>query len=122
MVLFNDNENSATKEFERLPGSRLIGTVKGSSSVEMIDVDDFSSDKEASLGARGIVDDLMRRDDNCKYPRRILGETTFPEVDAELQTYEKENFTGCTLTDPLGIEKLSPLSIIHHPSSIIHHP
>ena len=79
----------------------------------MINVDEFSPDKEASLGAREIVDDLMRRDDNFKYPRRILGETTYPEVDDTLRTYEKENITGCTLTDPLGVEKLPPLSIIH---------
>ena len=88
------SKNSATKEFERLPGSQLIGTVKGSSSVDVINLDDFSPDKEASLGARGIVDDLMHRDNNFKYPRRILGEKTFPEVDDTLRTYEKENVTG----------------------------
>ena len=107
------NEKSVMRESERLPGIQLTGTVKGSSSVEVINVDDFSSDKEASMGARGIVNDLMRRDDNFKYPRRILGETTFPEVDDTLRTYEKENSTDCTLTDPLGVEKLPPLSIIH---------
>ena len=95
------SKNSATKEFERLPGSQLITTVKGSSSVEVINVDEFSPNKEASLGAKGIVDDLMRRDDNFKYPRRMLGETTFPEVDDTLRTYEKENITGCILTNPL---------------------
>ena len=102
------SNSSATKEFER------FGTVKGTSSVEVINVEEFSPDKEASLGARGIVDDLMRRDDNFKYPRRILGETTYPEVDDTLRIYEKENITGCTLTDPLGVEKVPPLSIIHH--------
>ena len=102
-----------TKEFECLPGSQLIGTVKGTSSVLVINVDEFSPDKEASPGARGIVDDLMRRDHNFKYPQRILGETTYPEVDDTLRTYEKENITGCTLTDHLGVEKLPPLSLIH---------
>ena len=87
--------------------------MKGSSSVDVINVDDSSPDKEASLGARGIVDDLMHRDDNFKYPRLILGETTFPEVDDTLRTYEKENITDCTLTDPLEVEKVPPLSIIH---------
>lgn len=95
-----------------MPGSQLITTVKGNSSVEVINMDEFSPNKEASLGAKGIVDDLMRRDDNFKYPRRMLGETTFPEVDDTLRTYEKENITGCILTDPLGVEKLPPLSII----------
>ena len=60
-----------TKEFECLPGSQLIGTVKGTSSVQVINVDEFSPNKEASLGARGIVDDLMRRDHNFKYPRQF---------------------------------------------------
>lgn len=95
-----------------MPGSQLITTVKGNSSVEVINMDEFSPNKEASLGAKGIVDDLMRCDDNFKYPRRMLGETTFPEVDDTLRTYEKENITGCILTDPLGVEKLPPLSII----------
>lgn len=106
------SKNSAMKEFEHLPGSQLITTVKGSSSVQVINVDEFSPNKEASLGAKGIVDDLMCRNNNFKYPRRMLGETTFPEVDDTLRTYEKENITGCILTDPLGVEKLPPLSII----------
>jgi len=107
------SKKSEMKDFECVTGIHFIGKVEGTSSTEVINVDDVSPDKEASLGVGGIVDDLMRHDDNFKYPRRILGETAFPEVDDTLRTYKKENSTDCILTDPVGVKKLPPLSIIH---------
>jgi len=107
------SKKSERKNFQCSKSIQVIGKVEGRSSVDVINVDDVSTDKEAALGAGGIVDDLIRRDDNFKYSRRILGETAFPEVDDTLRTYKKEKSTDCILTDPLGVEKLPPLSIIH---------
>ena len=35
----------------------------------------------------GIFPDLLRRDDNFLYPRRMLGDNTYPEVDGSLTKF-----------------------------------
>lgn len=75
-------------------------------------MDEFFFNKEVFLGAKGIVDDLMCRNNNFKYLRRMLGEIIFLEVDDTLRIYEKENIIGCIFIDFFGVEKLSFFFII----------
>lgn len=106
-------KTSEKQDFECLAGIQFIGMVEGrQSSVEVINVDDVPPKKEVSLAAGETSADLLHRDDNFRYPRRILGETALPEVDDTLRTYKKGNSSDCTLTDPLEVDKLLPLSII----------
>ena len=102
-----DEKTCHTNSFEEQESECLTGikvTEKGKekrSSVEVIDVDDVSQGKGASMALGGILPDLLRYDDNFSYPRRILAETAFPKVDETLQTYTKGRRSGCILQTPL---------------------
>ena len=93
-----------TGKTDDLPGSSSI--------VDVSNVDDVYSGKEASLDSTGILADVIRRDDNFSHPRRILAETEFPGVDDTLKKYTKFDSNARTVTDPLKVDRLPPLSII----------
>ena len=56
--------------------------------------------------------DVRRRNDRFFYQRRILGESTFPEVDHALVNYEICQSSDAAISDPLSVEKLPPLSVL----------
>ena len=60
----------------------------------------------------GVLADVRRRNDRFLYPRRILGECIFPEVDDALVNYEVCKSTNAPNCDPLIVDKLPPLSVL----------
>ena len=60
----------------------------------------------------GVLADVRRRHDRFFYPRRILGESTFPEVDHALVNYEICKSIDATISDPLNVDKLPPFSVL----------
>ena len=60
----------------------------------------------------GVLADVRRRNDRFLYPRRILGESMFPEVDDALVNYEVCKSTNAPNCDPLTVDKLPPLSVL----------
>ena len=60
----------------------------------------------------GVLADVRRRNDRFLYPRSILGESTFPEVDDALVNYEVCKSTKAPNCDPLTVDKLPPLSVL----------
>ena len=62
----------------------------------------------------GVLADVRRRNDRFLYPRRILGESMFPEVDDALVNYEVCKSTNALNCDPLTVDKLPPLSVLQH--------
>lgn len=60
----------------------------------------------------GILSDVQRRNDNFLYPRRILGESMFPEVDHTLVDYEICTSYGTLITDAVNVRRLPPLSVL----------
>jgi hypothetical protein len=78
---------------------------------DVINVDDLSSEGE-QVYEEGIMSDVVRRDDNFCYPRRILGYKTFPEVDQSLTAYKRCKKDQVVLTDPLSVTRLPSYSVL----------
>ena len=85
------------------------GITKDSKSV--INVDDVPSDK-LPLDI-GVFSEVLRRDDNFRYPRRILAETNFPDVDGLLTSYTVSS-SGSILQDLVTVKKLPPQSVLEN--------
>ncbi|KAL9953219.1 hypothetical protein ACROYT_G040599 [Oculina patagonica] len=59
----------------------------------------------------GVLADVLRRDDNFRYPRRMLGESTFPDVDRKLARFSLDG-SMTDLTNPITVTKLPPQSVL----------
>ena len=71
------SKGSEMKDLECSTGIQFIEKMEGRSSIEVINMDDVSPDKQVSQGEGGIVYDLMGHDDNFKYPWLILARQHF---------------------------------------------
>ena len=59
----------------------------------------------------GVMAEVLRRNDNFCFPRRLIGETKFPDVDRTLTSFSLSS-SKCVLTDPLKVNKLPPQSVL----------
>ena len=75
----------------------------------VIDVDDIPTE-EIPKGI-GTFSEVLRRDDNFRYPRRMLAETTFPDVDSTLTTFTL-SADQSKLTDSITVKTLPPQSVL----------
>ena len=66
--------------------------------------------EEISLGI-GIFSEVLRRDDNFRYPRRMLDEATFPDVDGTLTSFTL-SADQSKLTDSITVKTLPPQSLL----------
>ena len=80
---------------------------RGTTSV--INVDEIPTE-EISLGI-GIFSEVLRRDDNFRYPRRMLDEATFPDVDGTLTSFTL-SADQSKLTDSITVKTLPPQSLL----------
>ena len=71
---------------------------------------EIAEDKETPTDI-GVLADVLRRDDNFRYPRRLLGESTFPDVDRKLARFTLDGSLA-DLTDPITVTKLPPQSVL----------
>ena len=74
-----------------------------------INVDNIPSE-EITL-EMGVMAEVLRRNDNFCFPRRLIGETKFPDVDRTLSSFSLCG-GNCVLTDPLKVSKLPPQSVL----------
>ena len=82
-------------------------TKKNSSRVK--NVDDIPEDE--MVLEMGVIGEVLRRNDNFCFPRRLIAETKFPDVDETLTTFSLSN-NKSVLTDPLRVSKLLPQSVL----------
>ena len=59
----------------------------------------------------GVMAEVLRRNDNFCFPRRLIGETKFPDVDRTVTSFSLSS-SKCVLTDPLKVNKLPPQSVL----------
>ena len=108
----NLDPNSATSKTSGLlksgNGKKLTETKKDVMSV--IDVDDNPSD-EIPLDF-GLLSEVLRQDDNFRYPRRLLAEASFPNVNATLTSYTVGS-SGSAIMDPITVKELPPQSVLN---------
>ena len=78
--------------------------------MSVIDVEDNPSD-EIPL-AFGLLSEVLRQDDNFRYPRRLLAKASFPNVDATLTSYTLGN-SGSAMIDPITVKKMPPQSVVN---------
>lgn len=71
--------------------------------------DEVNFSDESALDT-GLFSEVLRRGDNFRFPRRLLAEANFPEVDVTLTSYAVGN-DGGALMDPLTVKVLPPQSI-----------
>ena len=76
---------------------------------DVINLDDIS--EEEITTDMGVLADVVRQNDNFKYPRRILSETIFPDVDSTLVNYSITSVPS-NLTDPITATKIPPHSVL----------
>ena len=66
--------------------------------------------EEIPLGI-GIFSEVLRRDDNFRFPRRMLAEATFPDVDGTLTSFTL-SADQSKLTDSITVKTLPPQSLL----------
>ena len=98
------NENSATKEESSAP----VTDVK-CNKTSVINVEEIS--QEGVPKDIDVLADVLSRDDNFRYPRRMLCESTFPRVDSTLVMFSLSD-SSSNLTDPISVTKLPPQSVL----------
>ena len=76
----------------------------------MIDGEDNSSD-EIPLDF-GLLSEVLRQDDNFRYPRRLLVEASFAKVEATLTSYTVGS-SGSAMMDPITVKALPPQSALN---------
>ena len=76
----------------------------------VIDVEDNPSD-EIPLDF-GLLSEVLRQDDNFRYPRRLLAETSFPNVNATLTSYTMGS-SGSAMMDPITVKELPLQSVLN---------
>ncbi|KAJ7377450.1 Cysteine-type peptidase [Desmophyllum pertusum] len=75
----------------------------------VINLDDISSENVPI--DIGVLADVLHHDDNFRYPRRMLGNTKFPNVDSTLVNFSLTTSTR-NLADPIMVKRLPPLSVL----------
>ena len=107
----NLDPNSATSKTSGLlksgDGKKLTET---KDVMSVIDVEDNPSD-EIPLDF-GLLSELLRQDDNFRYPRRLLAEASFPKVNATLTSYTVGS-SGSAMMDPITVKELPPQSVLN---------
>ena len=100
----SNNEHSATMEDSNAPATDV--NCKTTSVINLEEIPEDVVPKDIDVFA-----DVLSRDDNFRYPRRMLGEATFPRVDSTLVTYSLTR-SSSNLTDPISVPKLPPQSVL----------
>lgn len=59
----------------------------------------------------GIFSEVLRRDDHFRYPRQMLAEATFPDVDGKLTSFTL-SANQSKLTDSITVKTLPPQSVL----------
>ena len=77
--------------------------------VTVINVDDAPTE-EIPQGI-GIFSEVLRQNDNFRYPRRMLAEANFPDVDGTLTSFTL-SVDGSKLTDSITVKTLPPQSVL----------
>ena len=60
----------------------------------------------------GLLSKVLRQDDNFRYPRRLLAEASFPNVNATLTSYTVGS-SGSAMMDPITVKELPPQSVLN---------
>lgn len=76
----------------------------------VINVDDTPSNKFPE--GIGIFSEVLRQDDNFRYPRQMLAEADFPHVDGTLMSFIISADGSTELTDPSKVKTLLPYSVL----------
>ena len=71
----------------------------------VINVDDAPTEKIPQ--GIGIFSDVLRQNNNFRYPHRMLAEANFPDVDGTLTSFSL-SFDGNKLTDSITLKTLPP--------------
>ena len=79
--------------------------------MSLIDVEDNPSD-EIPLDF-GLLSEVLHQDDNFRYPRRLLAEASFPNVNATLTSYTVGS-SGSAMMDPITVKELPPQSVLNN--------
>ena len=87
----------------------ILGEEKGKQREKKVNLIEIS--QEGVPKDIGVLADVLSRDDNFRYPRRMLGEATFPRVDSTLVMFSLSDSLS-NLTDPISITKLPPQSVL----------
>ena len=77
--------------------------------VTVINVDDAPTE-EIPQGL-GIFSEVLHLNDNFRYPRRMLAEASFPDVDSTLTSFTL-SVDGSKLTDSITVKTLPPQSVL----------
>ena len=104
--------NSATSKTSGLlkSGNRKKLTETKKDVMSVIDVEDNPSD-EIPLDF-GLLSEVLRQDDNFRYPRRLLAEASFPNVNATLTSYTVGS-SGSAMMEPITVKELPPQSVLN---------
>lgn len=98
------NEKSPTKEESSTPVTDVKCNITSVINVEEIAQEGVPKDMD-------VLADVLRRDDNFRYSRRMLGEVTFPHVDSTFVMFPLSD-SSPNLTNPISVTKLPPQSVL----------
>ena len=109
LELFADSGVEGRGEWDRASKKGPTTPKTGFERNASINVDNIPSE-EITL-EMGVMAEVLRRNDNFCFPRRLIGETKFPDVDRTLSSFSLCS-GNCVLTDPLKVSKLPPQSVL----------
>ena len=101
-------ETSEASIAKRYTASTPFSEIKRNT-VPVINVDDIPTG-EIPQGI-GVFSEVLRQHDNFRYPRGMLAETNFPNIDGSLTSYTL-SVDKCKLTDSISVKTLPPQSVL----------
>ena len=110
----DDNSSDGTQSAPLVPPEKSVengysAPVSERGPVTVINVDDAPTE-EIPQGI-GIFSEVLRQNDNFRYPRRMLAEANYPDEDGTLTSFTL-SVDGSKLTDCITVKTLPPQSVL----------